>query len=108
MTNSLNLKQRAIFNVAADLAKDKVKYSNCVRPKIVNLLNLFITGGAGIGQSMLIKTCGAYLTKTFNAHSCLSDKVVLFAPTGISAIILSAATIIPINFWTFATNLWSK
>ena len=53
--NSPNLKQRVIFNVAADLVIHKVKYSNCGRPNMVNLLNIFITSGAGVGKSILME-----------------------------------------------------
>ena len=77
---------------------------------MVNPLNSFITGGVGVGKSMLIETCRAYLTKTFNAYSGSPDKVVLLAPTGVSAINLVGTTVdyglsIPINFWKFTTNL---
>ena len=55
LTNSPNLKQRVIFNVAADLAIHKVKYNNCGRPNMVNPLNFFITSGTGVGKSILMK-----------------------------------------------------
>ena len=48
LVNSLNLKQRAIFNVVAYWARKKANYSNSVTPKNVKSLNLFITGAAGV------------------------------------------------------------
>ena len=44
----------------ADWAREKVKYSNSVTPKNVKSSNLFITGCAGVGKSILIETRDAF------------------------------------------------
>ena len=55
LVNSLNVKQRSLFNVVAGCAREKVKYSNSVTPKNIKPLSLSITGGAGVGKSRLIE-----------------------------------------------------
>lgn len=50
----------------ADWGREKVKNNNSVRPEDVKSLNVFITGGVGVGKSRLIETGYALLTKTFN------------------------------------------
>ena len=54
----------------------------------VDPLRLFITEGAGVGKSFLMKTICIFLNKTFNLYSGSPDKpkVLFFAPTGVAAI----------------------
>ena len=91
MGNSLNVKQRAAFNLVAVCAREKEKYSNSVTPKNIEPLSFFITGGAGVGKSR----CYAFLTKTFNSYTGSPEKVkvLLLAQTGVSAINISGTTI---------------
>ena len=102
--NYLNVQQRAVFNVVAGWAKEKVKYSNSVTPKYIKPLILFITGGAGVGKSRLIETCSPFLIKTFNSYTGSPEKaeVLLLAPTGFTAINILGTTVnsglaIPMN-----------
>ena len=68
-------------------------------------LHLFITGGAGVGKSHLIHTLKMFLEKYFTDYvgSAEKLKVLLLAPTGVSAININGTTIhsalnIPINY----------
>ena len=104
MVNSINVKQRAVLNVVAIWAREKVKYSNSVTPKNIKPLSLFITGGACVGKSRLTETCYVFLVKTFNSYTGSPEKVkvLLLAPNGVSAINISGTTInsglaIPVN-----------
>ena len=54
LVNSLDLKQRVVFNFVEDWARENLKYSNSVTPKNNKPLSLFITGSAGVGKSRLI------------------------------------------------------
>ena len=54
LVNSLDLKQRVVFNFVEDWARKNLKYSNSVTPKNNKPLSLFITGSAGVGKSRLI------------------------------------------------------
>ena len=61
----------------------------------VDPLRLFITGGAGVGKSHLIKTICMLLSKTFNLYSRSPDKpkVPILAPTRVAAIYINGTTI---------------
>ena len=61
----------------------------------VDPLRLFITEGAGVGKSFLMKTICIFLNKTFNLYSGSPDKpkVLLFAPTGVAAININRTAI---------------
>ena len=58
-------------------------------------LHLFVTGGAGVGKSHLIKTIYQSLTKTLAYRSTDSSKkqVMLIAPTGVAAVNIQGSTI---------------
>ena len=79
----------------ASWAREKVNYSNSVSPKNVKPLNLFITGGTGVGKSRLIKTCRAFCTKTFNSYAGCPKKVkvLLMAQTVVSPLDISGKII---------------
>ena len=62
----LNLRQRKIFNIVCPWARNKLKQMNSVFANVVEPFNLFITGGAGVGKSRLVKILTSFLTKTFN------------------------------------------
>ena len=95
LTLSLNFQQRKIFNEVQDWAKKKIKPRNSNKNVFVDPLRLFITGGAGVRKSHLMKIICMFLTKTFNLYSESPDKpkVLILAPTGVATIDINGTTI---------------
>ena len=71
-----------------------IKYQNYLTKKKVNPLNVFISGGAGLGKSYFINTIFQTLTRTFNLYSGTPEKikVLKMAPTGVAAVNINGAT----------------
>ena len=92
---TLNFQQCKLFNEVQDWAKKKNKARNINKNVSVELLKLFITGGAGVGKSHLMKTICMFLTKTFNLYSGSPDKpeVLILAPAGVATININGTTI---------------
>ena len=92
---SLNFQQHKIFNEVQDWAKKKIKARHSNKKVSVDPLRLFITEGAGVGKSHLMKTISTFLTKTFNLYYGSPDKpkVLILAPTGVAAINIIGTTI---------------
>ena len=104
MIRSLNCQQREVFNIIYSWAKKKYIYSNCALKHEVNPVGLFVSGGAGVGKSYLMKTIFEALTKILNFHARSPDKVKVskIAPTGVAAINFDGTTVntalcIPLN-----------
>ena len=95
MIRLLNCQQRQVFNIIYSWAKNKIKYSNSSLNHEVALLRLFVTGGAGVGKSYLMKTIFEALTKILNFHAGSPDKikVLKIAPTGVAAINIDGTAI---------------
>ena len=51
MILSLNIQQRQVFDIIYSWAKNKVKYSNCLKKTYVAPVRMFLTGGASVGKS---------------------------------------------------------
>ena len=88
--NSLNSKQRDVFNVVHNWSKDYVKYNGNVKP-----IHIFLSGSGGTGKSHLVKTIYQAVTKTFQRICKDAEKpsVLLLGPTGISAVNIGGTTI---------------
>ena len=71
---------------------DMYEFQESQKPKP---LHLFITGRAGVGKSHLIHTLKMLLEKNFTDHvgSAKKLKLLLSAPTGVSAINMNGTTI---------------
>ena len=81
--NSLNSKQREIFNVVHIWAKEYVTYEG----HNVELIHIFL-GSGGTGKSYLVKVVYNVISKTLLYHCKDPDnpRVLLLGPTGISAV----------------------
>nr|XP_054591529.1 uncharacterized protein LOC129155826 [Nothobranchius furzeri] len=89
LIRSLNEKQFSVFNQIRQWCVDKVNGNN------PEPLHVFVTGGAGVGKSHLIRAI-EYETQRLLSPSCRHPDnacVVLAAPTGIAAYNLGATTI---------------
>ena len=92
---SLNEKQRFTYDFVLRWCRNMVKNINCLAKKKVEPLHIFITGGAGSGKSHLIRTIYHTAVNTFkyaNVNPGL-PKVLLMAPTGVTAVNVSGSTI---------------
>ena len=95
MIRSLNSQQKEIFDEVFNLYESKCKYRNSLTKKKVNSLNVFISGGAGVGKSYLINTIFQTVTTTFSLYSGTPEKfkVLKMAPTGVAAVNINGITI---------------
>ena len=92
---SLNVKQSHMFNVAHKWARDHVKGLSAKNKLKPQPFHISLSGSGGTGKFHVIKTIFQTLTKKLLYHSNNSDKirVLLLAPTGISAVNIKGATI---------------
>ena len=69
---------------------------NCQNGVSREPLRLSITGGKGVGKSLLLKIICIFLMKTMNLYSGLPDKskILIPAPTGVAANNINGTTII--------------
>ena len=89
--NSLNSKQREVFNVVHPWAKNYVTYNGHVRTSVhISLRQRKISG-----KSHLVKVIYNAISKTLLYHSKDTEKprVLMLGPTGISAVNISRITI---------------
>ena len=95
MIRSLNSKQREIFDVVMNWARNHVKHLSCAQKKQIDPLHLFITGDGGCGKSHLAKTVFQALSKILSYHAGDPEKakVLMLAPTGVAAVNVAGATI---------------
>ena len=91
---SLNVKQRQVFDFIYNWAKSCI--SKCANGKQVPVpFHIFLSGGGGYGKSHLIKTIYHSINKVFLYQSENPEKprVLVLAPTGVSAININGSTI---------------
>ena len=89
--NSLNSKQREVFNVVHNRAKD---YAKC-NGHNVEPVYIFLSGSGSTGKSHLVKVIYNAILKTLLYHCKDPEKprVLLLGPTGISAVNIGGTTI---------------
>ena len=92
---SLNMQQREIFNFVHKWSRDFIKSLGCKIHQNVKLFYVFITGGAGVGKSHMIKTIYMSLSKVLMYKGGELDKprILLLAPTGVAAVNINGTTI---------------
>ena len=90
--NSLNSKQREVFNLDHTWTKDYVRYNE----HNVEPVHIFLSGIGGTGKSHLVKAIYNAISKTLLYHSKDPEKptVLMLGPTGISAVNIGRTTII--------------
>ena len=90
--NSLNSKQREVFNLDHTWTKDYVRYNE----HNVEPVHIFLSGIGGTGKSHLVKAIYNAISKTLLYHSKEPEKprVLMLGPTGISAVNIGRTTII--------------
>ena len=89
--NSLNSKQREVFSVVHNRAKD---YAKC-NGHNVEPVYIFLSGSGSTGKSHLVKVIYNAILKTLLYHCKDPEKprVLLLGPTGISAVNIGGTTI---------------
>ena len=82
--NSLNSKQRDVFNVVHTWARDYVKYNG----HKVEPVHIFLSGSRTTGKSHLVKVIYNAISKTLLYHSKDPEKPrgLMLGPTGISVV----------------------
>ena len=91
---SLNAKQREIFDVVYTWAKRFVQNKNMERPQSLKPLQIFLSAAGGCGKSYLVKCLYNVLNKLLSRKGDASKaKILLLAPTGVAAINIDGTTI---------------
>ena len=92
---SLNVKQRQVFDVLHKWARDYVKNLSSKHVKYIKTFHIFLTGGAGVGKSHLIKTIFMTISKllSFKGGDPEKPRILILAPTGVAAINIDGTTI---------------
>ena len=92
---SLNEKQRMVFNVVHKWLRNFIKRLSTKTCFAVDPIRIFLSGSGGTGKSHLIKTIYLAVSKELLYHVKDLEKpcVLLFSPTGISAVSIGGTTI---------------
>ena len=92
---SLNKKQREVFNVTLKWTRDHVKNLSSKNSTKILPFHIFLTGGAGVGKSHVLKTIYMSATKVLGRKGGDPGKprVLVLAPTGVAAINVDGTTI---------------
>ena len=91
---SLNTKQREIFDVVYTWAKKFVQNKNIEKPIPLKPLQIFLSAAGGCGKSYLVKCMYNVLNKLLNRKGDASKaKILLLAQTGVAAINIDGTTI---------------
>ena len=89
------MKQRGIFNFVHKWSRDFIKSSGSIIHRDVKRFDIFMTGGAGVRKSRLIKAIYMLLGKVeiYKGGELEKPRILLLAPTGVTAINLNGTTI---------------
>ena len=85
---SLNVKQRQVFDIIPKWARDYMKNLSSKHAKYIKSFHVFLTGGAGVGKSHLMKTIFMSISKllSFKGGNPEKPRILILAPTGVAAI----------------------
>ena len=92
---SLDKRQRMVFDVLHQSARNYVKNVSSKKNLQINLIHIFLSGSGGSGNSHLVKTIYQVVSTELLYHSKEPDKprVLLLGPTGTSAVNICGTTI---------------
>ena len=93
--SSLNMQQRELFNFVHKWSRDFIKSLCCKIHQNVKPFLIFITGGARVGKSHLIKTTYMSLSKVLinKGGELEKPRILLLVPTGVAPININGANI---------------
>ena len=89
------LNKGKFLNVIYNWARDYVKNLSSRYVKYINPFHIFLTDGAGVGKSHLIKTIFMSISKllSFKGGDPEKPRILILAPTGVAAINIDGTTI---------------
>ena len=89
------MKQRGIFNFVYKWSRDFIKSSGSIIHQDVKRFDIFMTGGARVRKSRLIKAIYMLLGKVeiYKGGELEKPRILLLAPTGVTAININGTTI---------------
>ena len=107
---SLNHKERTLFNIVHNWAKQYVKSRSALSLQNLEPLYIFLTGKAGCWKFFLMKVLYQYLTKTLSYGNVSVDKpkILPMSPTGVAAVSVDGTAIhtaLNIPLGSFRKNL---
>ena len=93
---SLNVKKRQVFDVIHKWERDYLKNLSSMHVKYIKPFHIFLTGGAGLGKSYLMKTIFISVSKllSFRGGDPEKPRILILAPTGLAAINIGGTTIL--------------
>ena len=91
----LNAKQRRLFEVIQKQSRDYMKNLSSKSIKNIKTFYIFLTGGAEVGKSHLIKTIYKSFSEVLMYKGGHTEilRILLLAPTGVAAIHIDGTTI---------------
>ena len=92
---TLNDMQGEIFNIVLNWAKKFVQNLKSTNPAPLEPITMFLTGGAGVGKTHLVKCIYQSLAKilVYKGDELDKPRVIKLAPTGIAAVNFDGTTI---------------
>ena len=92
---SLNQQQREVFDVIHKWGRDFVKNLSSKVARNIEPFHIFLTGGGGVGKSLLLTTIYHSLSKLlmYRGGEPTKERILVLAPTAVAAITVNGTTI---------------